>query len=122
MKLYENPDPMVRSVRIFEEKARKKGFSSVVKDAHKFAEELGTSLNFASPDLPCGSQQAPEKRISRRQMRQHLNKAVEEKFKEKVEDKRWEDDQLSEHRCFARLSGWACAPTHTVTEVIYGAL
>ena len=73
MKLYENPDPMVRSVRIFEEKERKKGFSSVVKDAHKFAEELGTSLNLASPDLPRSSQQAPEKRISRRQVRQHLN-------------------------------------------------
>ena len=56
MKLYENPDPMVRSVRIFEEKERKKGFSSVVKDAHKFAEELGTSLNLASPDLPRSSQ------------------------------------------------------------------
>ena len=25
----------------------------------------------------------------------------------------WEDDQLSEHGCFAWLSGWACAPTHT---------
>ena len=55
MKLYENPDPMVRSVRIFEEKARKKGFSSVVKDAHKLSEELGTSLNLASPDLPRSS-------------------------------------------------------------------
>ena len=60
-----------------------------------------------------------------------IKKAVEEKFKEKVEDKRWqerllwtrwEDDQLSEHRCFAWLSGWACAPTYTITEVIYGAL
>ena len=120
MKLYENPDPMVRNVRIFEEKARKKGFSSVVKDAHKFSEELGTSLNLASPDLPRSSQQAPEKRISRRQVRQHLKKAVEEKFKEKVGDKRWqerllwtrwEDDQLNEHRCFAWLSGWAKAPT-----------
>lgn len=58
MKLYENPDPMVRSVRIFEEKVYKKGFSSVVKDTHKFAEELGTSLNLASPDLPRSSQQA----------------------------------------------------------------
>ena len=132
MKLYdENPDPMVRSVRIFEEKALKKGFSSVVKDALTFAEEMGTSLKMASPDLLRSSQQAPEKRISRRQVRQHLKKAVEEKFKEKVEDKRWqerllwtrlEDDQLSEHRCFAWLSGWACAPTYTITEVIYGAL
>ena len=30
----------------------------------------------------------------------------------------WEDDQLSEHGCFAWLSAWACAPTHTSTGVI----
>ena len=48
-------------------------------------------------------------------------------MKEKVEDQRWqgrllwtswEDDQLSEHGCFARLSAWACAPTHTSIGVI----
>ena len=30
----------------------------------------------------------------------------------------WEDDQLSEHGCFAWLSGWACAPTHINGEVM----
>ena len=49
-KLYENPDPMMRSVRIFEGKACEKGFSSLVKDAYLFAEEMGTSLNLATPD------------------------------------------------------------------------
>ena len=48
-------------------------------------------------------------------------------MKEKVEDQRWqgrllwtswEDGQLSEHGCFAWLSAWACAPTHTSTGVI----
>ena len=52
---------------------------------------------------------------------------MEEKLKEKVEDQRWqrrllwtswEDDQLSEHGCFAWLSAWACASTHTSTGVI----
>ena len=40
-KLYENLDPMMRSVRTFEEKAYERGFSSLVKDAEEFAEELG---------------------------------------------------------------------------------
>ena len=50
MKLYENPDPMMRSVLILEEKAGEKGFCSLVKDVYKFAEELGTSLHLATPD------------------------------------------------------------------------
>lgn len=127
MKLYENPDPMMRSVLIFEEKTGEKGFFSLVKDAHKFAQELGTSLNLATPDPSCSSQQAPEERISWHQVRQNLKKAVEEKLKEKVEDQRWqgrllwtrrEDDKLSEHGCFAWLSEWACAPTHTIARVM----
>ena len=64
-KQYENPNPMMRSVRIFEEKVCEKGLSSLEKDAHKVAEELGTSLNLATPDPSCSSQQAPNKRISR---------------------------------------------------------
>ena len=90
MKLYENPVPMTRSVLIFEEKAGEKGFCSLMKDVHKFVEELGTSLNLATPDPSCSSQHAPEERISRHQVRQHLKKAVEEKLKERVEDQRWQ--------------------------------
>ena len=51
IKLYENPNPMMRSVRMFEERAcGEKGFSLLVKDAHKFGEKLGTTLNLATPD------------------------------------------------------------------------
>ena len=56
----ENPDPMMRGVWIFEEKACEKGFSSLVKDAHKFAEQLGTSLTLATFDPSCSTQQAPK--------------------------------------------------------------
>ena len=113
-KQYENPDPMMRSVRIFEEKVCEKGFSSLEKEAHKIAEELETSLNLATPDPSCSSQQAPNERISRYQLKQHLKKAEEEKLKEKKEHQRWqgrllwtrwEYDQLSAHGCFAWLSG-----------------
>ena len=51
IKLYENPNPRMRSVRMFEERACGwKGFSLLVKDAHKFGEKLGTTLNLATPD------------------------------------------------------------------------
>ena len=55
-KLHENPDLTMRGVRIFEGKACEKGFSSLVKDAYKFAEEMATSLNLATPDPSCSSQ------------------------------------------------------------------
>ena len=44
IKLYMNPDPMMRSVQVFEERAAERGFVSLVKDAHRYAEELGTTL------------------------------------------------------------------------------
>ena len=51
IKLYENPNPTMRSVRMFKERAcGEKGFSLLVKDAHKFGEKLGTTLNLATPD------------------------------------------------------------------------
>ena len=51
IKLYENPNPTMRSVRMFEERAcGEKGFSVLVQDAHKFGEKLGTTLNLATPD------------------------------------------------------------------------
>ena len=80
---------MMRNVRLFEERAREKGFSSLVKDAHKFVEELGTSLNLVTPKPSCSSLQVPEKRIKGHQVRQHLKKAVGEKLKAKVEDQKW---------------------------------
>ena len=39
IRLYMNPDPMMRSVRVFEERAAENGFASLVKDAHRYAEE-----------------------------------------------------------------------------------
>ena len=69
MRLYENPDPMLRiKVWIFEQKECEKRFSSLVKDAHTFAEKLVTCVNLATPDPSFSSQQVPEKRISRYQV------------------------------------------------------
>ena len=48
------------AVLIFEERACENGFSSLVKDTHKFAEELGTSLNLVSPEASCSSSSREE--------------------------------------------------------------
>ena len=60
-----------------------------MKDAHKFAGELGTSLNLVSPESSCSSFQVSEKRIRGHQLRQHLKKVMGEKLKEKVGDQKW---------------------------------
>ena len=39
IKLYMNPDPMMRSARVFEERAAERGCASLVKDAHRYEEE-----------------------------------------------------------------------------------
>ena len=56
IKLYMNPEPMMRSVRVFEERAAERGFDSLVKDAHRYAEELGTTLTLEPADSSCSSQ------------------------------------------------------------------
>ena len=64
IKINNNLDPMMNTVRAFEEKAEKKGFSSLVKDAHKFSEELGTTLTLEPAESSCSSQSNPEKKIT----------------------------------------------------------
>ena len=73
-----------------------------------------TSLNLATPDTSCSSQQALEKRTSRYEME-------DQRLQGRLLWTRWEDGQLSEHGCFAWSSGCAWASTHTISGV-FGAL
>ena len=45
VKLYENKDPAIGMMREFEERAESLGHRSLVKDAAKFAEDLGINLH-----------------------------------------------------------------------------
>ena len=45
VKLYQNVDPTMRAVWMFEERAVEKGHSSLLTEAHKYAEELEISLS-----------------------------------------------------------------------------
>ena len=122
-----SPDPIMRSVAVFEERAAERGFASNLKDAHRYAEELATTLTLERAESLCSSQSNPEKKITGHHVKQHLKEAVSTGLMEKVVDQkwhghllssRWSDDQLSKHGCFAWLSEWSCAPSHTVEGVM----
>ena len=104
IKLYNNLDPMMSTVRAFEEKAEKKGFSSLVKHAHKFTEELGKTLTLEPAESSCSSQSNLEKKITGYHVKLQLKKAVCAGLENKVQDQKWQgrlvssrcnDDQLS---------------------------
>ena len=76
VKLDMNPDPMMRSVRVFEERAAERGFASLVKYAHRYVEELGTTLTLEPAESSCRSQSNPDKKITGHLVRQPLKEAV----------------------------------------------
>ena len=47
IKLYYNPDPSMEAVLLFEEKSVRRARHSVIKDARRYAEELGLHLKLA---------------------------------------------------------------------------
>ena len=53
VRLYENKDPAVGMVRAFEERAESLRHRSLLKDAAKFAEDLGVNLHLKYPDPVC---------------------------------------------------------------------
>ena len=53
MKLYGNGDPAMAMVREFEERAEELGHSSLVKEAARYAEEIGLHLQLEYPNPTC---------------------------------------------------------------------
>lgn len=73
---------------MFEEKAANKGHSSQVTEAHKFVEELGTSLTLEHSDLSCNSHKGSEGLIEKTKVEEHLKKAAMDKLKKKKQQAR----------------------------------
>lgn len=61
---------------MFEEKAAEKGNSSLVAEAHKFAEKLGTTLSLKHLDPSCNSHKSSEVVIQGTKIKAHLMKAA----------------------------------------------
>ena len=89
IKLCQNMDPAMGAVQQFEERAVEKGHTSLMKEAHKFGEELGMSLSLEYPQPLCWSVSDPETEIKGPKVKEHLKKADMEKLKE-IEDQ-WEE-------------------------------
>ena len=53
LKLYSNEDPTMNAVRQFEEQSTRTGHQSFLKDAIKYADELGIALNLTNPYPMC---------------------------------------------------------------------
>ena len=112
IRLYENKDPAMEMVREFDERVQSLGHKSLVKDAAKFAEDLGVDLHLQHPDPVCALSSGEV--IQSDCVREVLKERVQEKLERKVHDLEWQEKLLNERNgCFSWLSTWRC-PTHTI--------
>ena len=81
-------------VREFEERAELLGHSSLVKDAAKFAEDLGVNLHLNHPD-PAGAM-SNGRTISSYRVKEVLKECVEEKMEKEVLGLEWQGKLLTE--------------------------
>ena len=123
VKLYCNADPTMAAVRSFEELAVQNGRHSIIKDAKKYAEELDLQLWLNFPNLVAV---ADGKEVEAKKVKQAIYKArqqeiqstvSEERWQGKLIKNRWDDEKVKLEECFAWLSSWKNAPTHTIAGV-----
>ena len=123
VKLYCNADPTMKAVRSFEELAVQNGRHSIIKDAKKYAEELDLQLWLNFPNLVAV---ADGKEVEAKKVKQAIYKArqqeiqstvSEERWQGKLIKNRWDDEKVKLEECFAWLSSWKNAPTHTIAGV-----
>ncbi|XP_068757656.1 uncharacterized protein [Montipora capricornis] len=121
VKLYRNDDPAMAMVREFEERAEKEGHSSLVKEAARYAVEMGLQLQL-DPNPTCIKHDSEEV-ITAEKLKAELRRGLEPKTREVVNEQSWqgkltymrrEDISLNFDGCFWWLSGWKQCPTHTV--------
>ena len=82
VKLYGNEDPTMALVRAFEEQAAVKGHRSLVKEAGKFSEELGVSLNLLYPNPKLHDEEGKE--VPKEKIKNKLKQRIRSQFAEKT--------------------------------------
>ena len=126
IKLYSDEDSTMSLVRAFEENAAHQGHQLLVKEARKFAEELGITLDLSFPHPKCRDN-TDGVDVPRDKIKSHLKKAALERRKTEVKEKRWqgkfltarwEDDQLNQRGCFAWLKNWDTARMLDIYEQV----
>ena len=110
-------------VRSFEELAVQNGRHSIIKDAKKYAEQLDLQLWLNFPNSVAF---AEGKEVEAKKLKQAIYKArqqetqstvSEERWQGKLIKNRWDDEKVKLEECFAWLSSWKNALTHTIAIV-----
>ena len=124
IKLYSTEDSTMRLVRAFEENVVHQGHQSLVKEARKFAEELGFTLDLSFPHPKCRDntdgadvprdQEAPQK---------GCNWATENWSQGKEMTRKPPRSEMGggpaePAGCFAWLKNWDMAPTYTFAGML----
>ena len=108
-------------VRAFEEQSPDQGHQSLIKEASRFAGELGTSLDLSFPDPKFRNRDGEE--VPMVKIKTFLRQAATAECQDKIQEERWqgkflklrwEDDDLNQRGCFAWMREWPGAPTHTI--------
>ena len=122
MKHCYNPDPSIEAVRLFEEKSVRGGRPLVIKDASRYAGELGLKLE--CPEPMCVTDDGKEVNgkkvkgcITKKRQEEVRANVNEEKWQAKMISNRWIYLHLEQGDCFAWLSCWTAAPTHVVVSI-----
>ena len=97
----------MRADQMFQEEAAEEGHSSLVAEAHKFAEKLRTTLSLKHTDPSCNSHKSSEVLIQRTKIKAHLMKAA------LISYKRTSRQKSGTGICLL-LDGKTCAPTHVI--------
>ena len=122
VKFYCSADPTMGAVRSFEELTVQNGRHSIIKHAKKCAEELDLQLwlNFPNPVAVADGKEVEAKKVKQaiyRARQQEIQSTVsEERWQGKLIKNRWDAEKVKQEECFAWLSSWKNAPTHTIAE------
>ena len=123
IKLYYNADPTMAAVRSFEELAVQNWRQSIIKDAKMYAEELDLQLwlNFHNPVAVADGKEVETKKVKQaicKSRQPEIQSTVsEERWQRKLIKNKWDDEKVKLEECFAWLSSWKNAPTHTIAGV-----
>ena len=119
VKLYTNQDSTMELVRQFDEKCERNGRRSIVKDAKKYAEEMGLELSL-SPGAVVTTTDSNEdissekvgKVMQNSMNAKRIDTIKDQKWQGKLIQTRWIDTDLVD--CFSCLYRWQLAPTNTI--------
>ena len=91
-----------------------------MQEAGKFVEELAISLNLSYPNPKLHDEESKEvskerikDKLKHRVRAQYAEKIRGEKWQGKLLTSRWDDEDLSRQECFAWMTTWQRASTHT---------